>query len=229
MRAPQSRLRAALVLTTLLGAGCSPVDERAVGRQQDNAVELASPRPMPPPPPPPPPTNGQDKAGSGKTPNTPEQRVELPPSESASPVSGRGDDRAKKAPGNPRGGPQPPGRGNNTSTSSQVAPPTPGPATKTRPMPVRLSMGVALPQTTVWGTVMGFSVEYQFTDRPDASARYVWVIERAEGQPARLTGPLKSQGTLQTLVRKWRPEEGPFRTHLEDYRGNRLSASIPLQ
>ena len=78
--------------------------------------------------------------------------------------------------------------------------------------------------------MMSFSVDYCFTlGQPNPTSQYVWVIDRAEGPPAKLQGALNRRGTLQTLIPKWRARHGPFRTHLEDTNGNRLSQSIALQ
>jgi hypothetical protein len=97
-----------------------------------------------------------------------------------------------------------------------------------REMPIQVSTGVALAQTLTDGTTMGFSVIYKFLrEEPQPSAQYVWVIERAWGEPAKTLVPLKPEGTLYTFP-PWRPEEGPFRGHFEDRSGNRLSRSIDL-
>ena len=96
--------------------------------------------------------------------------------------------------------------------------------------PIQLSAGVALPQTLPDGTAMGFSVDYQFVQgQPDPNAAYVWVIERSQGTPSRQSVKLSPRGTLQGFVAEFRPEEGPFQTHLEDGRGNRLSPTMPLR
>ena len=96
-------------------------------------------------------------------------------------------------------------------------------------MPIRLATGVALAQTGPDGTLMSFSVDYQFTAGEPNAAGYVWVIERAQGAPARQPVRLARQGTLPALIPGWRPEEGPFRSHIEDPSGNRLSASIEMR
>ena len=77
---------------------------------------------------------------------------------------------------------------------------------------------------------MGFSGDYEFVQgQANPSSQYVWVIESASGPPVKLVGPLTARSTLQTFVTHWRPEHGPFQTHLEDLGGNRLSGSIPLR
>ena len=94
---------------------------------------------------------------------------------------------------------------------------------------IRLSAGVALPQTGPEGTLMSFSVDYEFIQGEPISSGYVWVIERAHGGPARQPVQLARQGSLPTLIHGWRPEDGPFHAHIEDRSGNRLSAVIELR
>ncbi|MGQ9575610.1 MAG: hypothetical protein ACUVUC_09855 [Thermoguttaceae bacterium] len=97
------------------------------------------------------------------------------------------------------------------------------------PVAIDLSAGVALPQATIDGTKMGFSVDYQFVQgEPHPSVPYVWVIQRAEGQPARLPVRLQAKGTLMAPVVPWRPEHGPFQTFIEDSSGRRVSPVEPL-
>ena len=115
--------------------------------------------------------------------------------------------------------------GKKAGTSGPVAPQS-APVAQT---PIRLATGVALPQTGPEGTLMSFSVDYQFTAGEPSPAGYAWVIERAQGAPARQPVRLERQGTLTALLPGWRPEEGPFRSHLEDAGGNRLSASIEMR
>ena len=121
--------------------------------------------------------------------------------------------------------------------SQQVVPPeappgirpVPPPATN-RQVAIRLSTGIALPQTTPAGTVMSFSVDYRFVrGGPDPSVPYVWVIEREGGPAGKLQVSLAAEGTLQTLAGGWRSRDGPFRCHIEDRQGNRLCDSILLQ
>ena len=82
---------------------------------------------------------------------------------------------------------------------------------------VRLSAGVALPQTGPTGRLMSFSIDYQFTrGGPTPEVRYVWVIERTKGKPAAQLVRLNDKGTLRTFIPGWRPEEGPFQTYVEE-------------
>ena len=94
---------------------------------------------------------------------------------------------------------------------------------------IRVSTGVALPQTGPDGTLMSFSVDYEFTQGEPGSSAYIWVIERAHGGPARQPVQLARQGNLPILIQGWHPEDGPFQTHIEDRSGNRLSAVIDLR
>lgn len=84
--------------------------------------------------------------------------------------------------------------------------------------PVRLSAGVALPQSVPSGTAIGFSVDYTFTSGgPQSALRYVWVIRAAAAdQTWEQAVQLKQQGQLQTFVTKWRPEQGPFETFIAE-------------
>jgi hypothetical protein len=89
---------------------------------------------------------------------------------------------------------------------------------------------VALAQTLPTGTAMGFSVDYEFTEAgPNPSSPYLWVVEPSRGQPVKMGVSLRERGTLQTFVLQLRPEHGPFKSHIEDGHGNRLSQSIPLR
>lgn len=106
----------------------------------------------------------------------------------------------------------------------------PQPGIASRRSPVELSVGVALPQSMPEGTMMGFSVDYRFAEgaKPDPAAKYVWVLQRGRGEPMRVPARLEPQGTLQAFVR-WRPEDGPFRSHLEDEKGARVSEPIVMK
>lgn len=204
-----------LVLLTaiLLAVGCSGGVEDLVARPKvEKAGQAVDKPPSSPPqaPPPPPPTaqepvGGELTSGSGEG-ETPVEPPSPPPV--APPVSG--------PPASPPSSPAP-------TPPSQTEPSTERPS-------IRLSTGVALPQTGPNGTMMGFSVDYEFTQGgPSPASRYVWVIEPTRGQPVKFMGPLKDKDTLQVFVQHWRPENGPFESHIEDARGNRLSPTIPLR
>ncbi len=77
--------------------------------------------------------------------------------------------------------------------------------------------------------MMMFSVDYEVAEGQPNTLGYVWVIERAHGGPAKLQVKLKPKGTLETaLTVNWRPENGPFHSHLEDRQGHRVSESIEM-
>lgn len=97
-------------------------------------------------------------------------------------------------------------------------------------MQVRLSAGVALPQTLPDGSVMTFSVDYEFLPgyTPGSQSRYVLVIERPQGPPGRFPVQLRLRDTL-AIFTNWPPSEGPFRAHLEDGFGQRISDSVELR
>jgi hypothetical protein len=101
---------------------------------------------------------------------------------------------------------------------------------ETETPPIRLSTGVALPQTGPTGILMSFSLDYQFLrGEPGSTTQYFWVIEPKRGNSYKQSVRLDRQGTLEILIPGWRPEMGPFQTHMEDRSGHRLSASVPLQ
>ena len=87
-----------------------------------------------------------------------------------------------------------------------------------------------MPQPTVEGTVMGFSVDYQFIQgQPQPSESFFWVIERSQGAPIKGQVKLKPKDTLYRLISAWRPEQGPFRTYIEDSSGRRVSETVDLR
>jgi hypothetical protein len=96
---------------------------------------------------------------------------------------------------------------------------------------IHLSAGTALPQTGPEGTMMGFSVDYEFDQgQPQPSETFVWVIERTQGEPARISRRLTANGNLSTdPFLPWRPEQGPFRTHIEDSSGHPVSETVDLR
>ncbi len=97
-------------------------------------------------------------------------------------------------------------------------------------MQVRLSAGVALPQTLPDGSVMTFSVDYEFLPgfSPGSQSRYVLVIERPQGPPGRFPVQLRTKDTLMVIT-SWPPSEGPFRAHLEDAYGQQISDVVELR
>ncbi len=95
---------------------------------------------------------------------------------------------------------------------------------------VRLSAGVALPQTLPNGSVMTFSVDYEFLpgSSPASQSRYVLVIQRPQGPPGRFPVELRAKDTLM-MITDWPPSDGPFRAHLEDSTGQRISDVVDLR
>jgi hypothetical protein len=113
--------------------------------------------------------------------------------------------------------------------SSPPSAPTPPPPTATAQLPIQLSTGVALPQTGPEGTLMGFSVDYEFAQGEPNAEGYVWVIERARGAAGRQNRKLSQKGNLVVLIQGWQPEDGPFKSHIEDSKGTRQSESIEMR
>ena len=110
-----------------------------------------------------------------------------------------------------------------------VAPATPEPPKTAVNRPsIQLATGVALPQTGPDGIMMGFSIDYEFVQGEPSPEGYVWVIERAHGNPARQQVKLSKQGNLPIMISGWRPEDGPFQSHIEDRKGTKLSESIEM-
>ena len=78
---------------------------------------------------------------------------------------------------------------------------------------------------------MCFSVDYAFVGAaPDPSSQYVWVIERAKGDPYMQPKQLVRKGTLEMIIVGWRPENGPFSTYLMETAqgGTQRKVSRPL-
>ena len=124
-----------------------------------------------------------------------------------------------------------PATGNPPEASPPPASPRP-PRAPQRPAgpSIRLSAGVALPQSLPTGTAMGMSVDYAFTaGQPQPSLSYVWVIEPAKADPVRQPVELSQRGTLQAFFTQLRPEHGPFNAHIEGSDGSRLSRSVSLR
>ncbi|MHB1035079.1 MAG: hypothetical protein ACYC35_10355 [Pirellulales bacterium] len=133
------------------------------------------------------------------------------------------------------GQPQPAPTTTTTPSGASASAPQPTPTTAQTAGPlIQLSAGVALPQTGPEGTFMSFSVDYQFTQgAPGPTNRYVWVIAPAQGNPMEEPATLQAQGTLQVFTPRLRPENGPFRAHLEQLGGQpprrTVSNTVDLQ
>ena len=196
-----------LVAAVLVAGGFAGCEEPGGGTGK-GGVTLESSGPPPPPP-------LAKAAGEGTQPDVGESRAPgaapSPGTRPEAPVS-----QPAVAPVTTPAVPPPPSTTAGT-TASQV------PA-------IRLSAGVALPQTGPTGILMSFSVDYKFTaGEPNPTSPYVWVIQRAKGGPMRVGVRLGQKGTLPALIGGWRPEQGPFQSHVEDANGNRLSRSISLR
>lgn len=93
--------------------------------------------------------------------------------------------------------------------------------TTLRKLDVRLSVGLALAQTTPEGTLMGFSVDYEFHGAaPSSGAKYGFMLRRGDGQTVVQPSSLESEGNLSTLVPSWRPEDGPFQGAIVELNAN---------
>jgi hypothetical protein len=213
-------LSLAVVSAMLLGLGCSGDSTPAPGPKA--AAPLRAPVQQPKPLPPPPPPNLSPAA----SPKSPEAAPKSPP------PAVKPDDSSRKSSGFHL---RPPGGGPSTAPPS-LAPSKPGfspssPPSSSSPTgqhSIALSTGVALPQTGLEGTMMMFSVEYEVQGEPN-TAGYFWVIERAHGKPAKLERKLAKKGTLMAALQNgWRPEDGPFHSHIEDRSGHPLSESIEM-
>jgi len=76
---------------------------------------------------------------------------------------------------------------------------------------------------------MSFSVDYEFSQGEPNSRGYVWVIERAHGVAGKQEVQLSEKGNLMVLIQGWQPEDGPFKSHIEDAKGTHLSESIEMR
>ena len=198
-----------LVAALLLAGGFAGCEEPGGGAGKGGATLERS---GPPPPPPPPLAK---TAGEGTRPDV-----------------GGGRAPAGAPPGARPAPPVSPPVARPVTSPPPVSPPPGSTAglTASGPPAIRLSAGVALPQTGPTGILMSFSVDYKFTaGEPNPTSPYVWVIQRAKGAPARVGVRLGQKGTLPILIGGWRPEQGPFQSHIEDASGNRLSRSISLR
>jgi hypothetical protein len=78
---------------------------------------------------------------------------------------------------------------------------------------IRLSAGVALPQTLPEGTTVMCSMDYEWTEGgPQQECEYVWVVELGNGQRVAIPANVsKRRGTIQTILHGIRPDQGPFK------------------
>jgi hypothetical protein len=207
--------------------GCSDESEPAPSAPANATAKKPSPPPTPPPPPPAPSSTEKSEAveknplanpflqGASTSPATPGSQG-ASPMNAASPFAWMNGAAAERPAANRSA--------NFTSNSPGVAAKIWAPGAEQ----VKLSAGVALPQTGPEGILMSFSVDYELLVAP-SKAPYVWVIERGQGVSAKIPVKLaKKQGNLVTLIQGWRPTDGPFQSHLEDKTGKQVSASVEL-
>lgn len=92
---------------------------------------------------------------------------------------------------------------------------------------IRLSAGVALPQSLPTGTAMGMSIDYAFAGGLNPSSTYVWVISSEGGGDVEAEVELAIKGTLQSFVPNLRSEHRPFNCRIEEVLpdGRRLRVS----
>jgi hypothetical protein len=108
------------------------------------------------------------------------------------------------------------------AAKAQDVPPAPA-------LPIRLYDETVLEQTTAEGTMMSFSVEYEFAGTgPDPTVQYMLAMQRADGESMKRPEPLARQGTLSAFTPGWRSQHGPFRMHIEDADGKPLSNVMTL-
>jgi len=82
---------------------------------------------------------------------------------------------------------------------------------------IRLSTGIALPQTLPDGTQVGVSVDYKVTGQLDTSAKYVWVIESRQGEIAMEVKLSPQGGNLAGFLPiSIRPGDSPFRAWIDE-------------
>ena len=217
-----------IVLTALLAAGCSVEYERLASEGGEGSGTEAEASPE----------VGEDAAAEAPDPGAPGLSV-------------RSEAEDATRPQQPVEGPETPWTPPAESSRAPLVAPTsatPKPAPRVKPQPVaveprpaaapragyeqpliQLSTGVALAQSLPIGTTMGFSVDYEFTSGAPGSSPYVWVINASKGETKKQPVQLQARGTLQGFFPPWRPQNGPFSTHIEDAHGNRVSKSLPLR
>ncbi len=98
---------------------------------------------------------------------------------------------------------------------------------------VKLSAGVALPQSLPTGTAMGFSVDYAFeTGTPPRNVRFLWVIQPSKGKAIEKAIRPRSKGTQRTFAKDSKPEQGPFECYFAAVVNGKkvpISAKVQLQ
>jgi hypothetical protein len=111
-------------------------------------------------------------------------------------------------------------------TAAPAAAPADSPAAS--PARIRLSAGVALPQSLPEGTQIGVSVDYRVAGDLDSSAQYFLVVSSQAGEMSLPVQIAREGGTLQTFFPpELRPEHKPFSARLDQQisQGARTSVS----
>lgn len=106
--------------------------------------------------------------------------------------------------------PLPPGQPQAGPTS-----PAPGSFAAGQGTAIRLSAGIAVPQSLPGGTVMGISVDYSANAALNRSSQYVWVIKSAAGE-IRSEVKLDASGNLSAFFQQLKPEHRPFSARIEE-------------
>jgi hypothetical protein len=164
--------------------------------------------PLPPPPP-----------GSQKTEST--QRAATPADASQQVSTDAGSAESPPADSPPAASPP-----ESTTSSSSAAEPA--------KRYIRLSVGLALPQTLPDGTQVGVSVDYKILGSLKPSAKYLWVVQSAKNEVTMEVKLSQQGGNLANfLPYEIRPEHGPFKARIDEVTtsGSRVCVSNvePLQ
>ncbi len=196
-----------IAIALVLLAGCEPTGPVTT---KGVLTRSATNPPLPPAPPgaampseAPAPEAGRSVSGGGLRKANPFDRTDAVATESPSGLAG-----AEATPSEPAAAPP-------ASSEPNYSPePT---ASSTKPL-LRLSVGIALPQTLPDGTQVGVSVDYRLTTgRLNPSAKYVWVIESRQGQTAMEVNLRPQGGNLAGfLPLAIRPEDSPFKAWIDE-------------
>jgi hypothetical protein len=184
-------------------SGCEPPHSTGTA----GVVSASKPGPPAPPPPPPDPT-------AIATEQPPVASETAPSPESPTLASDSGNAATSAIPGVDSATGLP--------TRDPILRPQSSAPTSTAPAPaqplIRLSAGIALPQTLPDGTQIGVSVDYKLTGQLKSSARYALVVETSAGELAIPVKISPQGGTFQGFLPiSVRPEHGPFSARIDEY------------
>jgi hypothetical protein len=201
-----------LPLAMLLLAGCEPRDvDGPLPVRVAQTAEVPSAQPIPVPSP-----AGSNSASPAASAGAGFSlpiggEIPAPPATAASAPnvvpSGSGDRGATDSPPpmQPQSPPSPP-RGNPSSAGAPAA---------TERKLVKLSAGVALPQSLPDGTAIGVSVDYSVDGELHRSSRYYCVIKSGAADVVTEV-QLESSGTLAAFFSQLKPEHRPFSARIEE-------------